>query len=255
MRFIVHQAVFEKVAERTSYGTIPLKIKKTGRELSLKETAGRLLEIADKELELENLLTGCDESLQQDLRDGLTLLSAFGIAEVFDDPRDGEKDIRVAGERDYRDIAAFLAKSDNISYGNFKVDFTEYINEDNIRARQFMNLEYNFLYRSGGEIKGVLLMAMPREYSFERICRIGWAVIARELSDQAEEIINGLLDYAQTQFGDEFAACRYFHIQPDDRLVTILQQRGFTETAHLEKETNDGHDVVIYDCRRKQEGI
>ena len=250
MRFIVHKSAFERVDGVTPFGTVILKLKDSGRELSLNKTAVCLLDNTDKERDTDELFSGCDEALQKDLRKGLTLLSAFEIAEIFDDPRNEDKDIRIAGERDYREISAFLTKSDNITYGNFKNDIAEYFNEDNVRARQFSNFEYNFLYRPGGVIKGVLLMVMPREYTFEKVCRTEWIVLAPDLKDSDTEIIKNLLTYAQKMFKNEFPIYRYLHIRDDDKLLSILQAVGFEKTANLEEETSDNKDVEVYDQRK-----
>ena len=253
MYFIVHEDAFTRLGEETEFGTIPLRAAGSRRELFLKNTAAALLACPEERLDFAALTAGKSEAEVRDLEDGLILLECFGIAEVFENPREEEKSVRVAGEKDYRGIASFLAANRKQCYGSYYVTDESYVNEDGIRMRQFNNNEYNILSFKDGAIEAVMLTGMPRNYNMENNFRLAWVVLADDVPEaEIDDIIMKLLDYACEKLGREFSCFRYLSIGEDERLLSVLLRYGFKKKAFLKKETIDGRDVTVYDYRLRE---
>ena len=149
MRYLINSSAFTR--RDAQNGVIPMKA--GFRALFLKESAGVLLDRTDEWIDFDEVFRGAPEQLLRDLRDGLTLLECFDIAQVEEDKP--VKLCRVAGERDYRRISAFLAQHAGQG-ANQSLTYTPALhNEDGIRARQFNNHEYNFLAERDGQIPDI----------------------------------------------------------------------------------------------------
>lgn len=251
MKFMLKSDAFQRLGEITDYDTIPLLATESKRNLFLPSGAEPLLAQSDNWIELEQLQASYSDKAE-DLKNGLILLECFGIAEVKEDPRQEDKSLRVAGERDYRSLADFLTGGKIRRYGNIDLSMTEYVqeylNQDNIRARQFNNMEYNFLIRRNGELVAVLLVGMPSEASYSTACCISWFVVSEDVSEEEDvELLNKLLDYTAEAFKAEFTRLRYLSVAEGDLFVKMLVDYGFKQVAKLVKEADDGRDVIIYD--------
>lgn len=248
MKFLIKAAAFKILGKETEDGTIPLQATESGRNLFLKATAASLIdkENLDREIDFADFVT--DEGLKQDLENGLTLLECFGIAEVSGNPRDEEKAVCVAGERDYRPLAAFLAGDRARFYGNIGEPDSAYYDEDHIRARQFNNEEYNFYLRREGRLVANLVVVMPKDESIGRTCQLGWLAVDKD-TDEAEtgDIAAQLLAYAVAGLKDDFIRYRYLSIKKDDNFVPLLLELGFRQIVRLENEVAAGIDTVVYD--------
>lgn len=256
MKFEILTDRFERRKERTAYGTIPLRRRADGRDFFLKETAAALLELPAGIHDFDECFGAYGKSLRQDLSDGLTLLSAFGAAAVVPEQDSSACVFRVAGERDYADIAGFVNSGRVFFLGSLAAS-DDVMSMDAIRARQFNNLEYCFLYREQGELKGVLIAGMPSEESWSTACRLCGIVLSDEfagspsglLSSDGEKAVRGLLDCTEEAFRGDMGIFRYLCLKDDDPFLPFLKDEGFQETAFLRHELADGGDVRIYDRR------
>lgn len=256
MKFEILTDRFERRKERTAYGTVPLRRLADHRDFFLKETAAALLELPAGIHDFDECFGSCGESLRQDLLDGLTLLSAFGAATVVPEQDRSACAFRVAGEHDYADIAGLVNGGRACFLGSVAAS-EDVMGMDAIRARQFNNLEYCFLYREQGELKGVLIAGMPSEESWSAACRLCGIVLSDEfagspsslLSPEGEEVVRGLLACTEEAFRGDMGIFRYLCLKDDDPFLPFLKNEGFQETAFLRQETTDGGDVRIYDRR------
>ena len=244
MKFRIITENFDVRGEATPYGTIPLRSRVNRRDFFLDIKAADLLSLPEGEHDFDELFGSCDPRDRRAFLDGLTLLSAFGVAEVSAEEPEGPICCRVAGERDYRDISKLLTGEDTVRMGVVPADKV-YMSEDNIRARQFNNDEYNFIYTENGEIKGVLIACMPQAGSFSAAFRLCGIAIARGCDP--DMIIGPLFACAKDAFRDEFRICRYLCFAEDDPFAERLTVLGFRETAKLSAEAEDGGDVTVYD--------
>lgn len=254
MKFEILTENFERRKERTPYGTIPLRRISDRRDFFLNENAAALLELPAGVHIFEECFEGLDETLLRDLRDGLTLMAAFDAAAI-----DFEEDkpvctFAVAGERDYYDISALINNENAIRFGTFPnpQDMTM----DAMRGRQFNNIEYHFLYREQGTLKGVLIVGLPSEESYSTAVRIIGIVLSGDVCTSAipedpaaEPILRGLITYAENAFHNDMGIMRYLCYDSDDPILPLLLKMGYQETAFLRHETLNGNDVRIYDKR------
>ena len=245
MRFEIINDGFEKRGDITPYGTLPLRSKGNGRDFFLNAPAAVLLDLSSGEHDFEAEFGGLPPEKQQELRDGLTLLSAFGAAKLQKESAESAF-CRVAGEKDYKAVSA-LVNSDSVTRMGKMPRDPEYMSQDSIRARQFNNDEYNFLYWENGALKGVLLACIPSSKTYSVAFRLCGIVVSEDAD--AAETAGKLIDYTISEFQEEFRICRYLCFEEEDRLVPILLAHGFAQTAHLLKEAEDGGDVTIYDKR------
>lgn len=257
MRFEILFDRFERRGEETPYGTIPLRSTATKRDFFLDHSARHLLDLEGNVHDFDDEFGGEETAVRKSLLDGLRLLAAFGGAKLLpDEPRDPAGFcFRVSGEQDYKGAAALINDGGTRRLGPLPRDETA-MNEDNLRARQFNNLEYLFLCLRGGEIAAVLITAMPKAESLSAAFRICGIALSEKLSRKEEPgVIRGLLKYVVAAFEGEFAICRYLSFEKSDGFVPILKSNGFTRTARLEKETASGGDVTVYDLRIKKQEI
>lgn len=249
MRFEICTDEYERLGDTTQYGTIPLKGKKHNRNFFLDVTAADLLDLSDGIYDFDEQFKDLDSTQKNEIFDGLRVLTAFGGAKIIkeeDKDPDGFK-FRVAGEKDYKETAAFLADKDTRVLGSVVKD-GEIANEDNLRATQFNNLEYLFLCRRKGSIVAVLVAVMPKENAATTAFQISGAAVSKDLSDkEKDEVVKGLWDYTKGAFDGEFKICRHISYAEDDALLPYMKEFGFVKTASLEKETAAGGNVDVYD--------
>ena len=244
MKFRIIRDGYEKRGDTTPYGTIPLRSKRNGRDFFLSVEAEALMTLPDGEYDFDGTFGAFDREKRQALLDGLTLLSAFGAAELFDEPRRSSEFCRVAGEKDYCAVAALITDDTTLRFGQLPID-PVYMSQDSIRARQFNNEEYNFLYIKNDEIKAVLTACMPQASSYSAAFRLLGIAIGEGCD--AEDVIDRLLECAMRSFCGEFRICRYLCFDPNDPFAKTLLSKGFKETARLFGEAEDGADVTVYD--------
>ena len=244
MKFRIINEGYEKRGDTTPYGTIPLRSKKNGRDFFLSVEAEELMALPDGEYDFDGTFGAFGQEKRQALLDGLTLLSAFGAAELNDETRRSSAVCRVAGEKDYAAVAALITDDTTLRFGQLPVD-PVYMSQDSIRARQFNNEEYNFLYIENGEIMAVLTVCIPQASSYSAAFRLLGIAIGKDCV--SEDVINKLLECAMRSFCGEFRICRYLCFAPNDPFAKTLLSKGFKETARLLGEAEDGADVTVYD--------
>lgn len=248
MRFIINSDKFEIVDRNENDNTISIKSKANNRMLFLKKEAGLLLDKTDKEYDLDSFTENMSEELTRDIKDGIILLECFDIADCHDDPRNIVKNVRVAGERDYRSIAAFIKENHEDSFGYINNWNEKEFSEDIIRARQFMNTEYYFIAREKEELKGVLIVKPPAPDSLTMILTICGAIFHKESdNDQKNALTEKLIKEAASMFSEEFCVIRYMEMSDKQQNFTeAVKKIGFEKKYVLKKETADGKDVIIY---------
>lgn len=243
MRYFINGAAFTRQAAQK--GVIPLKA--GFRALFLKESAGRLLDRAGEWMDFESVAQGASDELRRDLEDGLTLLECFDIAQV-------EREIppqvcRVAGERDYRRISAFLQKHAGAPE-NPSIEYVEALhNEDAVRARQFNNQEYHFLCERDGEIIALMIVRTPTPEDVSSVAFIQQAVFDVALpEDERATLLAAMIGKVASAFRRDYRKLRYLYFAPcQDRTLAELRQQGFEKVCTLEKELPGGAALHLYD--------
>ena len=245
MRFIINGDAFAR--QEAKNGVIPLKA--GFRALFLKESAAILLDRPGEWVALDELAKDADEQLRRDLADGLILLECFDIARV--EQNITPKVCRVAGERDYRRITAFLQKHAG-GPANPSLVYTEDAHkEDAVRARQFNNQEYNFLCEQDGEITALLIVRPPFPEDVSAVLYVQHALFDSALPDETRlQLLLAMLEEAASSFRQDYGKLRYQVFDAcQERTLKELTALGFTHVCTLEKEMAGGADLRIYDRR------
>ncbi len=249
MRFEICTDEYERLGDTTQYGTIPLKGKKHNRHFFLDVTAADLLDLKDGTYDFDEEFKDLDSTQKNEIFDGLRVLAAFGGAKIIkeeDKDPEGFK-FRVAGEKDYKEAAAFITDEDTLILGSVVKD-GDIVNEDNLRATQFNNKEYVFLCRKSGKVVSVLVAVMPGEAAVTTAFQISGIAISKALSDkEKDEVVKGLWNYTKKAFEGEFRICRHLSYKEDDGFLPYAKEFGFVRTACLEKESAAGGNVEVYD--------
>lgn len=245
MRFIINEEAF--VRQEACGGVIPLKA--GFRSLFLKESAAALLDKPGEWIAFDALAEGVDAQLRQDLADGLTLLECFDIAQV--ERNIVPKVCRVAGERDYRRISAFLKKHAGGAANPSLIYAEEIHNEDAVRFRQFNNQEYNFLVENNGEIAALLIVRPPFPEDVSAVAYVRHAVFDGALPDEMRlQLLDAMLEEAAFAFRQDYGKLRYQYFDASqERLLNELKMLGFECVCTLEKEMPGGADLHVYDRR------
>lgn len=179
----------------------------------------------------------------------MTLLACFDIAQV--EQNIPPKVCRVAGERDYRRITAFLQKHAG-GKANPSLAFVEDAhNEEAVRARQFNNQEYNFLCEEDGEIIALLIVRPPFPEDVSAVVYVQHALFDGTLADEMRlQLLSAMLEEAASAFAQDYGKLRYqFFDACQTRTLNELETLGFEHVCTLEKEMSGGADLHIYDRR------
>ena len=243
MRFIINGEAFTRQEARN--GVIPMKA--GFRALFLKESAAALLDKSDEWIDFDDLAQDADESLRRDLSDGLTLLECFDIAQV--ERESLPKVCRVAGERDYRRITAFLKQHAGGEANPSLVYVEDAHNEDAVRARQFNNQEYNFICEQDGGIAALLIVRPPFSEDVSAVLYVQHALFDGALPEETRmQLLSAMLEEAASAFRQDYGKMRYQVIDPcQERTLKELTALGFTHVCTLDKEMAGGTDLHIYD--------
>lgn len=248
MKFLIDSTAFVRTGEISLNGeNIPLKTVQTRRALFLKKNAEELLQVCDVWRDFDKAFAVFSAEKRSDLMDGLTLLRGFGIAECREDPV--HSNVRVAGERDYRGIAALIDENPNDGIGWLPPADKEVYQEDLLRARQFMNTEYHFLYEKDGKMRGMAVLVMPKPETLSVSVILGGTVFERSASEEEKRhMLLSLLSFAAKSFADEFRTVRFLQRYPESEpLTSALCDLGFRCVCTLKKEMPFGEDVAVYD--------
>lgn len=243
MRFIINGDAF--IRQEARNGVIPLKA--GFRALFLKESAAALLDQPGEWIDFDDLAQGADEQLRRDLTDGLTLLACFDIAQVEQSIQ--PKVCRVAGERDYRRITAFLQKHAGGMANPSLVYVEDAHNEDAVRARQFNNQEYNFICEQDGEIVALLIVRPPFPEDVSAVLYVQHALFDGSLADEKRlELLSVMIGEAAAAFAQDYGKMRYQYFDACQvRALNELKALGFEHVCTLEKEMSGGAELCIYD--------
>lgn len=243
MQYLINSSAFTRQAPQK--GVVPIKA--GFRALFLKESAGALLERTDEWIDFEETAHGAGEQLRRDLLDGLTLLECFDIARIREEK--AVRPCRVAGERDYRRISAFLERHAGKG-SNLSLAYSSAVhNEDDIRARQFNNHEYNFLAEREGEIIAVMIVRPPAADDVSSVVYLQHVIYASELSDPEQTaLLTALLTEVESAFRRDYARLRFQYFNAcQDGMLSALTAQGFRKICTLERELLGNVDVTIYD--------
>ena len=249
MQFLIHSDAFTR--EPGAGETVPLKTVKTGRMLFLKATAAALLDRLDAWTAFDAFSAGAGDAQKADWLDGLTLLECFDIAELTDLPlpaRDPDG-CRVAGERDYKAVGAFLQENVGKGFSAAAITDPRYYSEDNVRARQFLNQEYNFLREENGALQAVLTISVPRPENVSCVGTVDKVVFDAALDEPtAVRCLSSLISFAGEEFTGDLSKLRFFCTGGErgwllERLVGL----GFAPVCTLEREMHRSVDVTFYD--------
>ena len=246
MKFIVYGNRF--TAEPPSGGEIPIKMLTSRRMLFMKDTAACLLKDVDVWHSFEEYTQNMDAALRQDLADALTLLCCFDLAEE-EQTREAAGPCRVAGERDYRALAAFIQANMGQGLSLQPSGNPEYYNEDDLRYRQFNNHEYNFLMEAEGKIIATMNVAVPGLNDVSNAAFFQSVVFAKELpEDRCREIFRELVDFISAAFRGDLNKFRFALCSCGDApLYALLPEMGFSRTAVFKKEADADTDLLLYD--------
>jgi len=243
MRYLINSSAFTR--KEAQNGVIPMKA--GFRALFLKESAGALLDRTDEWIDFEEVAHGASEQHRRDLRDGLTLLECFDIAQIEEEKP--VKPCRVAGERDYRRISAFLEYHAGKGPNQSLAYSPALHNEDSVRARQFNNQEYNFLMERDGQIIALIIVRPPAASDVSSVVYLQHVVYAAELpKEEHTALLETLLAEVEASFRQDYARLRFQYFDAcQDGLLSALIEQGFRKTCTLERELLGGIDLTIYD--------
>lgn len=243
MRYLINSSAFTRRDAQS--GVIPMKA--GFRALFLKESAGALLDRTDEWIDFEEVTRGVSEQQRCDLRDGLTLLECFDIAQIEEEKP--VKPCRVAGERDYRRISAFLERHAGKGPNQSLAYSPEMHNEDSVRARQFNNHEYNFLAERDREIVALMIVRPPAAGDVSSVVYLQHVIYAAELPEgEQAALLEALLTEVEAAFRQDYARLRFQYFDAcQDGMLSALAAQGFQKTCTLERELLDGIDLTIYD--------
>lgn len=247
MRFYIHSDRY--INEPAAGETVPIKEVASNRMLFLKSTAEKLLHTTDKWVEFDKFCSDADAALKKDYLDGLTLLECFDIAEVADVPVPDTNGCRVAGERDYKAVGEFMQANVGKGFSVAAIRDSRYYTEDSVRARQFLNQEYNFIREQNGKIQAVLVISVPRPENVSSTASVESIVFAEALrEDAAADCVDALVKYAEAEFKGDI--CKFRFTKSDAChawMVSKLAGLGFEPVCTLEKELYRSVDVTFYD--------
>lgn len=170
--------------------TISLMIKETSQIIYLNAMAKKILETSHDFCELKdfvkmlNLDSGTEKIAMKEFEELIYQLESFGILLISNKEVFYGEGCKVAGERDYADIANFIECNLKNQYSYSSITNTAYFNSISIRSRQFNNLEYNILKRKDEKILSDLIISMPASTSGLSVIFINGIIFDSELTEE-----------------------------------------------------------------------
>ena len=264
MKFLINRSSYKRLGEATEYGTIPFQTTSEGRNFFLKTDAASILNFADTWTDFSDLAKDFDQTKIQDYKDALTLLLAFGIAQIKELPEETQKNdgIFVAGEREYAAVSEFLSKNVK-NKCNFSLDRKadiSYFSPSKVRERQFNNIDYHFMYKKSGKISALLIVrCLPPETLSSSLLLCGLLFDVKTGESERQSMAHELIARISKEFGMDYKRLRFLRKLSDpqfdgietEETLRILITEDFIKTARLERELQDGGDVEIYDLDLK----
>ena len=252
MKFMIDSTKYQRTGETTASGTLPLKSLANDRPLFLDGKAADILDHCDVWEDFDELLRG-QKSRRKELYDALVLLNCFGVAQIEEETCDPALPrTRIAGEREYRSVSAFLLIHRHLKDAYFLHSDVpdEYYSEDNLRARQFNNQEYNFYIEQNGLPRALLQIAMPDPTCLTRTATICGLVCDAEADEEEKHRFPAmLLDRACSALRKDCGRLRFLCTAETQSFRTFLTEQGFREIGRLTAELPDGGDVTILDLQ------
>lgn len=243
MKYRINSGTYTVVGEHAD--TLALKTTDTRRVLCIPSGGTAVLDKPDVWVSLD----GQEGAKLQDELNALRVLEAFNIADVEHDPEPDTDGCTVAGERQYREIAAFYKTAAQNPRSAIYAPSEEYISEDAIRARQFNNKEYNFIRRDDKGICAVLTIGVPTGTQVSSAGRINSAAF-RAGDDDAlcAHSLAALLRFAGDCFTGDLVKLRFIYTgEAQDWMLSVLETQGFEKICTLKRELAKSIDVTYYD--------
>lgn len=243
MKYRINSGTYTVVGEHAD--TLALKTTDTRRVLCIPSGGTAVLDKLDVWVSLDSQ----EAAKHQDELNALRVLEAFNIADIEHDPEPDTDGCAVAGERQYREIAALYKTAVNNPRSGIQTVSEEYLSEDSIRARQFNNKEYNFIRRDGDGICAVLTIGVPTTEQVYSVGRIN-SVAFRDGEDETacQHSLGALVRFAADSFTGDLTKLRFIytgHVQ--DWLLDALGGMGFVKVCTLKRELAQSIDVTYYD--------
>ncbi len=249
MKFYIEREAFTAV--EPAKDAIPLKALRSGCALFLNPSAAPLL-ATHGWVDFEEFAADAGAPLRRDFEDALTALECFELAKVAEREARAGNDCRVAGEKDYAAVSAFIRAHMACGHSYSPVANPEYYSAVSVRARQFNNSDYHFMKERGGELIAVLIVTVPTAGDVSSVVTLHAAVFSALLNKaESAACLHDLLEFAELEFKEEFSTFRFLYTDAkQDAMLSMLLDEGFTKVCTLEKELNKTIDLVIYDLYR-----
>lgn len=253
MRFQLYKDRFRRLGDHTEYGTIPLYSEANGKNLFLPLAAEPLLQLAESSPGwhvFEEVARDFEEEQQRALEDALVILSSFGLAECLQEEEQREG-VWVVGEKEYKEVVSFIREA-QAEGGGYLLEgrgSTDYFSVPALRARQFNNLCYHFMYRRDDLIRGVMFVSMmDREIMPTAILLAGLLFRPGLRGEERKVVFQGLLQYVAGAFRQDYAKLRFLYkCEAEAETLSLLLEAGFRKIAVLPRELADGGSVTLYD--------
>lgn len=235
--------------------TISLMIKSTDQIIYLNKSAKKILLEDNKSWELSDIIDcwNIDEKnkkeIYKDYEELLYQLECFGIVEIERDNITKDNGCRIAGERDYFNIADFIQKNIYYRFSYSNITNMKYYNSISIRTRQFNNTEYNILYCLNGEIVAVLVIALPPNTSGFSVTYLN-AVFFKNSLDEKDciTILKEQISFVDELFRRDFRKIRFHYYDAKQKwLLAQLETLNFKKICTFEKELYSNKNLSIYD--------
>lgn len=254
MRFRLIKDSFRRLGECTGYGTIPLYSEVNGKNLFLPVGAELLLQLADEAAgwyDLDSLTKDFDETRRRACEDALVILACFGIAECEQVETKSQEGVFVAGEREYEEVSRFIqaAQAEGGGYLLEGRGLEDFFSVSAVRARQFNNVCYHFMYRRDGRMEAVLLVSMMPKETLPTAVMLGGLLFRAGLAaEEQKKFFHALLRHVAEAFAADFSKLRFFYKNDTEAdTLSLLLEEGFRKVAVLSHELSDGGSVVLYD--------
>ncbi|MDU1347899.1 PqqD family protein [uncultured Clostridium sp.] len=221
--------------------TAAIILKKYGQ---IKDTY-TLVKYVIKEFELENKE---EKQIEDDLIDALYQLEALGIVKLLD-KKEIKESLKIAGERDYSNIAIFIIDNIDNDYAYASVNNKKYYNPVSIRGRQFNNVEYNITKYKNNEIIGNMVIMPPANGSMFTVMSINSIIFKESLSEnEIFSVLKEMVEFVQKNFSNDYNKVRFFYFyEKQQKIKNMLLRLGFEKICVYEKEINKEKDLEVFD--------
>ena len=199
-------------------------VKNIDKEFFLDDLSSSIINNLNKATTIDELTNLVDLELKTDDKsllkeeiirylDKLNILKVVEISNNKDNIHNEDIFVKIAGDKDYKQISKFIIENINKESNSLNVIYDKNIeiaySETALRARQFNNIEYNFMAINNSKIVGYISIFMPTTNSTNCVANISNLILDKNLTENLKsDLVCKMINFAENSFESDLSKLR-----------------------------------------------